>query len=100
MVALLTEGVDRNPSPLEDLTTSEAVALLTEGVDRNDLRQRGIPGGAVALLTEGVDRNLTKATAELSLVNVALLTEGVDRNRCVKLEFRRVSGRPPHGGRG
>ena len=34
------------------------VALLTEGVDRNPPAQRGVQGGAyVALLTEGVDRN-------------------------------------------
>ena len=34
VVALLTEGVDRNPCPVT-VSRNKRVALLTEGVDRN-----------------------------------------------------------------
>ena len=36
-VALLAEGVDRNPAYNECVNMKEAVALLAEGVDRNTL---------------------------------------------------------------
>ena len=80
-VALLAEGVDRNPKDYEGVYSEDEVALLAEGVDRNGHRAglsqpetrspssrrawiemvwcffhgRGLP---VALLAEGVDRNL------------------------------------------
>ena len=55
-VALLAEGVDRNPwSGLSPAKSS--VALLAEGVDRNTFTARGLGIPPVALLAEGVDRN-------------------------------------------
>ena len=35
LVALLTEGVDRNMNGVYDMIALPVVALLTEGVDRN-----------------------------------------------------------------
>ena len=55
------------------------VALLAEGVDRNPLHSWSLTMARVALLAEGVDRNLDvlgQSTAHI----VALLAEGVDRN--------------------
>ena len=62
MVALLTEGVDRNKSTPTCFFTKETVALLTEGVDRNKLTEFGplYDEQDVALLTEGVDRNASR----------------------------------------
>ena len=56
-VALLAEGVDRNPQTIISRVMDD-VALLAEGVDRNTFTARGlgIPP-VVALLAEGVDRN-------------------------------------------
>ncbi len=82
--------------------TGNFVALLAEGVDRNPFRARRASPRRVALLAEGVDRNL-ETTAEVpvsarlpssrrawieiasggappALPRVALLAEGVDRN--------------------
>ena len=55
-VALLAEGVDRNPSELVDVGVP-LVALLAEGVDRNIWPGTCGTISAVALLAEGVDRN-------------------------------------------
>ena len=76
------------------------VALLAEGVDRNPgfgwFCRCGFP---VALLAEGVDRNrLTEWLPSLPLV--ALLAEGVDRNINSFLRFILKGRRPPRGGRG
>ena len=57
LVALLTEGVDRNVTPIIPQAEGFFVALLTEGVDRNRGRRLPICWAYVALLTEGVDRN-------------------------------------------
>ena len=57
VVALPTEGVDRNrPTPLLACTPT-LVALPTEGVDRNGEGITGETLDRVALPTEGVDRN-------------------------------------------
>ena len=67
MVALLAEGVDRNPWP----TTSYSrrlVALLAEGVDRNCAHDAIVPlKDLVALLAEGVDRNRGREVALIEL---------------------------------
>ena len=57
-VALLAEGVGRNPAHLLLLLGSVLVALLAEGVGRNNdgLYQYPTPD-LVALLAEGVGRN-------------------------------------------
>ena len=57
MVALPTEGVDRNSCRSSAWAAFCAVALPTEGVDRNLHRLAEIAGVRVALPTEGVDRN-------------------------------------------
>ena len=57
MVALLTEGVDRNKNCKFKAGIIFRVALLTEGVDRNYYDIGGHSFAMVALLTEGVDRN-------------------------------------------
>ena len=78
VVALLAEGVDRNPR-LRRLRIGIMVALLAEGVDRNRKTTGTSPKSHVALLAEGVDRNAY--TTEIFGGNrVALLAEGVDRN--------------------
>ena len=61
--------------------SSGLVALLAEGVDRNPLHLR-TPGNerGVALLAEGVDRNFQGKYNYSRELSVALLAEGVDRN--------------------
>ena len=80
LVALPTEGVDRNGLWSASRPRRRWVALPTEGVDRN-LFAGGVVGiiGRVALPTEGVDRNGPGAVHQNHEV-VALPTEGVDRN--------------------
>ena len=101
-VALLAEGVDRNPHVCCIFSEQGVVALLAEGVDRNlnlplaeaiPLRSpssrrawieicsalRVVDAADVALLAEGVDRNMyCRQTSRRA--PVALLAEGVDRN--------------------
>ena len=106
LVALHTEGVDRNQSAPGNAQPL-GVALHTEGVDRNNPVYRTWCVLLVALHTEGVDRNLDlnngsplsgmspstrRAWIEIvpvpgftNLTYVALHTEGVDRN---SLAFR------------
>ena len=101
LVALPTEGVDRNrlehrflqdygrsPSPRRawieihfgsGLQGVPRVALPTEGVDRNRLMAVRAASAVVALPTEGVDRNPTGLSTDF-FIFVALPTEGVDRN--------------------
>ena len=103
LVALRTEGVDRNRR-LEKALATQHVALRTEGVDRNvnsymnmrDLEKSPSARRAwieisslaaplllknvVALRTEGVDRNVNSYMNMRDLEKVALRTEGVDRN--------------------
>ena len=122
VVALLTEGVGRNWTDIND-ATGTFVALLTEGVGRNRpsphiwLTSRPSPSSrrawvempmrlykpgrsSVALLTEGVGRNLCVAGKDPQAGRVALLTEGVGRNNRQDGAVKRISSRPPHGGRG
>ena len=102
VVALLAEGVDRNPklcvfapnevsSPssrrawieidlLQALLWFWLVALLAEGVDRNQFSPVVFRYRRVALLAEGVDRNCCFCLFAKYHVKVALLAEGVDRN--------------------
>ena len=81
VVALHTEGVDRNMWLLFTLAGVRGVALHTEGVDRNVfiVRQDACVE-KVALHTEGVDRNDQDGQMKLGHDAVALHTEGVDRN--------------------
>ena len=60
MVALRTEGVDRNTQHLGNRDQRRQVALRTEGVDRNHNFTSSRNSSRVALRTEGVDRNLKK----------------------------------------
>ena len=57
-VALLAEGVDRNPDYIKRVSDGQTVALLAEGVDRNFCAKAARGRSRVALLAEGVDRNL------------------------------------------
>ena len=91
-VALLAEGVDRNPSGSLSNVGHGMVALLAEGVDRNCKGCAVRYAAAVALLAEGVDRNSTVKRPMGDLVLVALLAEGVDRN-CSIVTFSSVA--PP-----
>ena len=85
MVALLAEGVDRNPTAENIYRKIQVVALLAEGVDRNPRLLPAESQGGVALLAEGVDRNAKSNREYRRLADVALLAEGVDRNpRTVK----------------
>ena len=63
------------------LLRRDLVALLAEGVDRNPSGLFAAQGRQVALLAEGVDRN-SNAIKKLYRLCVALLAEGVDRNSC------------------
>ena len=79
-VALLAEGVDRNPTP----TTASALLRTSPSSRRAwiEIQQTGAPSAkiSVALLAEGVDRNLVDADKR-RICDVALLAEGVDRNQ-------------------
>ena len=81
-VALLAEGVDRNPWRCTTTTKSE-VALLAEGVDRNatcvsvTLVSTGSPSSRRAWI------EIHLADVEQVRRGVALLAEGVDRNQQV-----------------
>ena len=75
------------------------VALLAEGVDRNPETVYGPAFADVALLAEGVDRN-SQRTYRKPVNFVALLAEGVDRNKERKRAEKAAEGRPPRGGRG
>ena len=98
-VALLAEGVDRNPTDM-NLTVELTVALLAEGVDRN----------IQTALDECIDvwsPSSRRAWIEIRYVSkvmidpvVALLAEGVDRNPAIRTTSTLQSGRPPRGGRG
>ena len=63
-----------------DFVSVFAVALLAEGVDRNPVLRVQNLDGPVALLAEGVDRNIPMEDAQANKIKVALLAEGVDRN--------------------
>ena len=120
-VALLAEGVGRNPRARPGLSRAQ-VALLAEGVGRN----HDIGGvdykSCVALLAEGVGRNdqtwtrpmpiyrspssrrawveMDSLTKKWAFSKVALLAEGVGRNWYNRIRKRGNRRRPPRGGRG
>ena len=97
-VALLAEGVGRNPFQASVLLGAK-VALLAEGVGRNRSMRVVVRGKCVALLAEGVGRNKGELTAE-SCRQVALLAEGVGRNTSLCQDYGLFVSRPPRGGRG
>ena len=82
------------------LGTGLLVALPTEGVDRNQDGEELLCPSCVALPTEGVDRNPNQRVIPDRHAGVALPTEGVDRNLPAASIFVIQDGRPPHGGRG
>ena len=111
-VALLAEGVDRNPlcghprgrrkrSPssrrawieidnVHVLFPPVEVALLAEGVDRNLTFGHGItPFRMVALLAEGVDRNLL-----LGIISGRLEMSPSSRRAWIEIAALSPSGRP------
>ena len=76
------------------------VALLAEGVDRNPSEDFYLNVTGVALLAEGVDRNECNGDVGQLALRVALLAEGVDRNFICQLFGILFVSRPPRGGRG
>ena len=99
LVALPTEGVDRNSiftfphNPIR-MSPSPRRAWIEIEAETDTCKAIG-----VALPTEGVDRNYELGDI---LVNnlVALPTEGVDRNVKTEPTIITLHSRPPHGGRG
>ena len=84
----------------EVATKAFVVALLTEGVDRNQLAPALATIDKVALLTEGVDRNL-----EMLFSKLANGESPSSRRAWIEILSRSVRrsialGRPPRGGRG
>ena len=121
-VALLAEGVDRNPEEWGDIP----LAFTSPSSRRAWIEIRWQPNAAhrcsvspssrrawieiywkarsgrrtgVALLAEGVDRNKGHKLNLIS-VDVALLAEGVDRNILESPKWTQDRRRPPRGGRG
>ena len=123
LVALLTEGVDRNLSAANMARCTDSVALLTEGVDRNSadcprmeregkspssrrawIEILGISSAAaiclVALLTEGVDRNVGLSRhREKTIVSPSSRRAWIEISVVDCITDYNMS-RPPHGGRG
>ena len=79
-VALLAEGVDRNPSNPEAGYTEEYVALLAEGVDRNTCPLWKYTDKPRSPSSRRAWIEITQHTAAVACGVVALLAEGVDRN--------------------
>ena len=77
------------------------VALRTEGVDRNFARRCCSGGqGPVALRTEGVDRNgIGGRIAGAATASPSARRAWIEIYRFFRRRYR-VQGRPPHGGRG
>ena len=103
-VALLAEGVDRNPMCL----TIKATDAMSPSSRRAWIEiargRRPQLHEHVALLAEGVDRNIRPMLCcDMSWsmeAKVALLAEGVDRNNVLHQNSILFAGRPPRGGRG
>ena len=71
------------------------VALHTEGVDRNEIYSvYPVFRTNVALHTEGVDRNIFRDAGGTESVYVALHTEGVDRNTMEKIRQGPITWSP------
>ena len=81
MVALPTEGVDRNPIAVRTSSRwSPSPSPRRAWIEISEEPYTRWFGPEVALPTEGVDRNLDLA-GNIRLGVVALPTEGVDRNK-------------------
>ena len=80
LVALLAEGVDRNPR----LDASLPALYASPSSRRAWIEIHKLPMlcelWKVALLAEGVDRNISCDACPMITKSVALLAEGVDRN--------------------
>ena len=99
-VALLAEGVDRNPHYVgEKSRTKLSPSSRRAWIEIEHQPKRSVVI-SVALLAEGVDRNQTRPLKSASESAVALLAEGVDRNAKLTAQKERLAGRPPRGGRG
>ena len=79
-VALLAEGVDRNPMEIKSFTKSPRSPSSRRAWI--EIRRSSFPVSrmSVALLAEGVDRNRLMSVKTKLQARVALLAEGVDRN--------------------
>ena len=79
-VALLAEGVDRNPAVLANVSAADLSPSSRRAWIEIPQRSPAGLGHRVALLAEGVDRNRNIVVTEGNTNVVALLAEGVDRN--------------------
>ncbi len=79
-VALLAEGVDRNPHAQHFLAVQLDVALLAEGVDRNLTATRTVDTGTESPSSRRAWIEIEKQYGSSGKCWVALLAEGVDRN--------------------
>ena len=78
-VALLAEGVDRNPVSRGG-TGAQTVALLAEGVDRNSTAWAAFQDGKRSPSSRRAWIEISNHSASRMIHTVALLAEGVDRN--------------------
>ena len=78
-VALLAEGVDRNPATAA-MVTAPDVALLAEGVDRNRFMWNGMLQGKRSPSSRRAWIEICPLFHQGEFAEVALLAEGVDRN--------------------
>ena len=99
MVALLAEGVDRNPWRCVSGRNSR-VALLAEGVDRNDDAAFHAPTARKSPSSRRAWIEMLIARMRSEDSTVALLAEGVDRNTLLLTFDVERDSRPPRGGRG
>ena len=76
------------------------VALLTEGVDRNNLNLNNPRSNSKSPSSRRAWIEIFETLREEGLGDVALLTEGVDRNNAQAAVGVLLACRPPHGGRG
>ena len=80
-VALLAEGVDRNPSSVAVMPCT-MVALLAEGVDRNNIERERITKALRSPSSRRAWIEIRSWLLPCGSPQVALLAEGVDRNTC------------------
>ena len=100
VVALPTEGVDRNRLVWGPVACWIGVALPTEGVDRNALMLQRAWGAKMSPSPRRAWIEIELTCPDSKIYSVALPTEGVDRNRHQAFAFGDDVRRPPHGGRG
>ena len=98
-VALLAEGVDRNPLPSIPISCRNASPSSRRAwIEIRTVREKDREK-QVALLAEGVDRNIDNIFPAEKF-EVALLAEGVDRNLLFESAQAGRKGAPPRGGGG